>query len=438
MKKLYLGTGRTVITPEVGGRLYGYNPNIYSTSVADDLTATAFYFKQGDTQALMVSATVCSVSKKVVTRIFSQVEEKYGIPQQNCMLCATHTHSGPCLSSSEGWGDLDCAYCDRIFVPGVLKAIEEAVQNPQAVQMGTASGTSMIGINRRELTAENKIVLGQNPWGCFNPKMTVLTFRNEAGQNVANMVHYGLHGTSAGLNHEVTRDWSGVMIDTLERQSGAITAFFNGPEGDVGPRLSNGKTTGSHDMTYVYELGAVAAQDAVRIYNDIFNYVDVELRVSIKELTLPRKNRLSVEEATALRDQYKDHTVNLGRKMFVYANEVLASYKSEYQEVKTSTEQQTLIGLGNMVFAAFEYELFSEIGMRIDQCFKTASVLSLSNTNGTKGYLITEDAICRGGYEVNYFLYSGIQPLAANADFHLMKETVTHINEMIGEKERSE
>ena len=42
---LFLGTAREIITPKIGACLYGYKPDWHSTSVADDLTAIAFYFK---------------------------------------------------------------------------------------------------------------------------------------------------------------------------------------------------------------------------------------------------------------------------------------------------------------------------------------------------------------------------------------------------------
>ena len=65
-EKLYLGVGRSVITPKIGAALYGYQPNFYATSVADDLTATAFYFRQADRQALMVSITVCEIHNDLI------------------------------------------------------------------------------------------------------------------------------------------------------------------------------------------------------------------------------------------------------------------------------------------------------------------------------------------------------------------------------------
>lgn len=433
MEQLFLGVAREIITPEVGGQLYGYGPDVISESVEDDLTATAFYFKQGSTQALMLSLTVCLLQTELAQNILSLIEQRFEIPKENCMLCATHTHSGPSTAGQIGWGVIDQKYCDEIFIPAILSAVEKATNNLQIVKMGFAQGDSLVGINRREITENNTIKLGQNPWGCFNPKMTVISFADAEGRNIANMIHYGAHGTAAGTNHEISRDWSGIMIDTLEKQSGAITAFFNGPEGDVGPRISNQLTVG--DLSYVRELGSVAAQDAVGIFEKIFSYTDVTLDVSAKELNIPLKSRITYEKAKIMLEEYKDGTINIGGMIKSQLQEIIASYENDFEEETHMDFRQTAIALGDIVFASFPYELFSEIGMRIDKACKTKSVLSLSNTNGSEGYFITQDAICRGGYEVDMFLYGHLQPFCDNADFYLMQETVKHIKSMKNKSE---
>ncbi len=433
MEKLFLGIAREKITPAVGCQLYGYTPDTFSESLNDDLTATAFYFRQGNTQVLMVSLTVCLIQTALDADIRKMLEEKLGIPAGRCMLCATHTHSGPNTAGTTGWGEIDREYCDTIFIPQILSAAEKAVAVAQPVKMGTARADSLVGINRRELDIKNRIVLGQNPWGAFNPQMTVISFVSEAGEPVANMVHYGAHGTAAGRNHEISRDWSGLMIDALELQSGAVTAFFNGPEGDVGPRISNGLTVG--DISYVRELGSVAAQDAVNIYRKIFSYSDAKLAVSEKELQIPLKKRMPLAEAKEMLKKYEGQTVNREGMICAHLEDVIRSYEEGTEDEESTGMPQTVIALGDVVFASFPYELFSEVGMRIDGAFKTKSVLSLSNTNGSEGYFITPDAICRGGYEVDMFLYGHRQQFVDNADFQLMKETVNHIQTMINESE---
>lgn len=432
MKKLYLGVAREIITPTVGGQLYGYWPDVFSQSVADNLTVTAFYFKYGEIQALMLSATVCLIQTELSQSILSFIEQKFGVPKQNCMLCATHTHSGPNTAGETGWGAIDKQYCDEIFIPAILSATEKAINNTKAVKMGVACGTSLVGINRRELNENNDVVLGQNPWGCFNPEMTVLSFNDFNGNPIANIIHYSAHGTAAGVNHEITRDWPGIMIDTLEKHSGAITAFFNGPEGDVGPRLSNKKTTG--DLSYVHELGQIAAKDAVEIWDKISSYTDIKLSVSSKKLFIPLKKRIPLEEAERMLEAYKNKTQNCQGMMGAHFEEIIQSYQSGFIDQQAAEVEQTLIVLGDIVFASFPYELFSEIGMRINDLVKTKSVLSLSNTNGSEGYYITKDAVCRGGYEVNMFLYGHLQQYHDDADFYLMQESVKHIQKLTKEE----
>ncbi len=429
MEKLFLGVSRAVITPKIGARLAGYSTDNVSAAVNDDLTATVFYFKQGDTKALLISATLRSIRKDVSDTLFQETEKLYGIPADACMLCATHTHSGPIMSDSVGWGDLDTEYRDEIFFPRVFKAIDEAVNRAITVKMGIGIGESLVGVNRRELTAENKIILGQNPWGPFDPKMTVIAFKDEEGNPVANIIHYGAHGTAAGMNTEISRDWHGVMMDVLEAESGAVTAFFQGAEGDAGPRLTNGRTTGGGDISYAMRLGAAAGQDAVRIYKTVRSYYTPKLSAKKCSVRIPFGKRVPLEFAQKEYELYKDFDFNIrGRKAAFYKT-VIDSYKADYKEPESYEFAQSVLKLGEIAFIGFPYEIFSEIALRIANEIKDGIALSLTNTNGTLGYFATETELCRGGYEIEMFRTAHLQPFVDNADWYLITETLKNLKE---------
>ncbi len=431
MKQLWLGVSKQIITPKVGCNLYGYRPDVISEKVEDDLTATCFSFCQGERQALMISVTVGSLANELYDGIAAKIERAFGIPKEACVISATHTHSGPNTCGEVGWGELDYEYIDNILVPQILKGVAEAVANRQPVTVGYAVGHSDVGVSRRELTKENVTVLGQNPHACFDPRMTVISFKNAAGQLVANMIHYACHGTSAGCNTEITRDWSGVMTDELERVSGAVTAFFNGPEGDIGPRLNGGGTAGG-SIRHIYEIGWVGARDAVNIYKTIDDYRPLDLVCGGDELSVSMKSRIPLEEAQALFDRFGADSINCECAQRHYAELVLNAYASGKPEIESTPFHQSVVALGNLVFVSFPFELFSQIGLRIDDCFADKRVLSLSNANGSMGYFITEEAKCRGGYEVDMFNYSGHdQPYGDNADYEVMCKTVKHINDVL-------
>ena len=425
--ELYLGVGRKIITPKVGACLYGYRPGLESTAVNDDLTATAFYFKQGDRVALLVSVTLGGVEEGITNEIFDTVYEKYGIPRSAAMMNSIHTHSAPNIAGEYGWGDIDAEYRDEIFIPNTLLAIDEAVAAAVPVEMAIAVGESLIGVNRRQITLENNVKLGQNPWGAFSPKMTILSFRDTKGAPVANIIHYGAHATAAGPNSEISRDWPGVMIDTLEAESGAVTAFVNGPEGDVGPRLSNGKTTGGGDIGFAMRHGAWAAQDAVKIYkSNMGTYHTPRLSAYGGTLDIPLSPRIPLDVAKREYEKYRGETVNYRAQLEKYYREVIESYENGSEE-STRSVKQNIIRLGDVAFVGFPFELFSEIGMRIDGASKIPHVLSLSNTNGVSGYFATESEICRGGYEITMARTSDVQPFAPNGDWHVVLETLKNL-----------
>ncbi len=425
MNKLYLGVAREIITPSVGSRLYGYSPDIVSTSVEDDLTVTALYFEYGEKKAFLFSITVCEMKTELCDEIRLLLQLCMDVPAENCMLCATHTHSGPNVAGSEGWGDIDEEYCREIFIPQILSAADKAKRNLTEVKMGIAFGNSFVGVNRRQLMLDNTVDFGQNPWGCFNPEMTVISFVDTDNNPVANIVHYGCHGTSAGANTEITRDWAGLMTDALDKESGALTAFVNGTMGDVGPRISNGRTTGN--ITYVKELGEIAARDVLEIYKKISSYESVGMKTGEYVLPIPLKKRMENADAEKMYEKYKGETINLAGMIKAYLETVMELNNNGVPEAEVFEIKQSVLAVGDVVLSGIPYEMFSETGFRLNDAFKDKKILSVSNTNGFEGYFVTEDAMCRGGYEVEMFRYGRPQPFCENADWFLLKNMIDGI-----------
>ena len=191
MDSLYVGVAREIITPEIGCQLYGYRPDIFSTCVNDDLTATAFYFRQGETQAVMVSLCVCLLQTQLSEKIALLIEKETGIPAHNCILHATHTHTGPNVSGTFGWGDIDEKYSGEIFVPGILRAVKRAKAQGVPAKIKISVGESKAGINRRELNIRNEVCLGQNPWGVYNPRMTVISVADYEDNALGHIIQIG-------------------------------------------------------------------------------------------------------------------------------------------------------------------------------------------------------------------------------------------------------
>ncbi len=428
-KRLYVGADKQITTPPIGTCLCGYIPDLHSTSVHDDLTASAVVFSDGETKAVLISITICEIEDELVNRIRNGVFELTGIPAENVIVAATHNHSGPITKTLDGWGDLDREYCDGIMIPQILKAVKNAYDALMPAKLGIATTESLVGINRRQLDRDSNVLFGQNPWGIIDKTMTVLSFKGLDDEPIVNLIHYGCHGTAAGRSTEISRDWAGVMEDILTRESKATSIFFNGNIGDVGPRITNGDTVGRGNMAYVRELGAIGGTDAVRAYRSIREYrTYVELGVIKGELHLPYKALPSLAEVNSELEEYKSidpsKIVNIDRLKYETLVKTKAFLESGKEPEKERVQQQTIITLGPVVFVPFRFEQFSEIGLRLCEHSKYQYTLCLSYANGSELYLPSEEQICRGGYEVDCFKYGGVFKLADDTDTTIINENL--------------
>ena len=425
-KKFLAGAARADITPAVGTLLYGYNPHQVSTSIHDNLSVTALALRQGDDTAILLTVTVGDFQTALVDEIRAKMSEACGVPAGRIVVAATHTHSAPNVAGMEGWGGVDREYVDAILFPAMIQVVKDAVANLQPAEYAVGVTESKVGINRRQQLLNGDIALGQNPWGCYDPYMTCISLRNsETKAGILNLIHYGCHGTAAGCNHEISRDWSGFMTDRLEAETGVLTAFWNGPQGDVGPRLTNGKTTG--DIRHVEELDGVAAMDAKRAYDAVGVYVPGDLKIFEGEVAIPYKPLLPLEEVEARLATYTnpEALINIQALEYAHYRAVKDVYDAGVPEHDTHYRiPQTIISLGEVSFIPFPFEIFSEISLRLRYHAPTLYTLCLSNTNGYNAYLPTEDQIVRGGYEILCFLYSGAYTLVNNSDQVLLDENL--------------
>jgi len=427
--QLKIGVAREIITPQLGGLFMGYGSDKGSTAVHDDLTVTALAVEQGESRAVLMSVTVCLIGNNLGAKLRELCGEAAGVPASHVIISATHTHSGPITTDFEPGKGVDGEYCEQILIPKCVAATKASVQDMKPVTMGIATTESKVGINRRQILPNDQVILGQNPWGIYDSEMTVVSFKGEDGKTIANMVHCSAHCTAAGNNTEVTRDWAGVMIDRLDKESGAITLFFNGLAGDLAPRMANGASVGN--INHAMEVGALAGIDAVRAWKNIRAWRDEKLSVATDVVRIPHAPLIPLEEARSELAKLESGTQArfTASNMSVLRKNIEAHEKGETGE-SFFTYDQTLVRIGPVVLVPVPFEASSEISLRLRAYSKYGHTLGLGNTNGSNSYLPTRDQIPRGGYEIDRFQWSGARQLADNADMHLINQNLELMKEL--------
>lgn len=431
-KNVFLaGAASADITPEIGTCLYGYEPGWQSDSVHDPLSAAALAVSQNGQTALLITVTVGDLQTELSDEIRGAVSEKTGVPVSDIMIAATHTHSAPNVAGAEGWGEVDRPYVDRFFMPGIVKASVDALSALAPAEIAYSTVRSEVGVNRRQQMPDGRIEFGQNPWGSFDPEMTFIAVRNsETKKGIINMIHYGCHGTAGGKNREISRDWSGGMCDRVRELTGTLTAFWNGTVGDTGPRLTNGSTVG--DITYIEELGSVAAFDAVKALNSLGSYRSGELEIFRGTVRLPYKPMPSPDEIKEKLEEFGNagNLTNIFALKYKHLKDT-EKFLSDGGEAPAAKEIPTaMVSLGEALFIPVPFEVFSGISLRLRHYLKTrfAHTLVLSNANGYNFYLPTQDQLCLGGYEVECFLNGSVFLLEDATDQNLINEILRIIN----------
>ncbi len=423
----YAGAGTADITPAVGGMLYGYNDDTYSTSCHDHLEIKALALSSDGSAAeavLMLSLSLGDFGIKPCAEMREILSRETGTAFDHILCSTTHTHSAPNVCGVAGWGDVDRPYMNDILIPGAIKAAKEALSMLQPAEFAVAEGESEVGVNRREIFEDGHIDFGQNTWAPQDKTMTIIRFRNaETKAGIFQMIHYGCHGTASGNNHEITRDWIGIMTDRMETETGIPTGFWNGCVGDIGPRIANGGTTG--DIHHAEELGGRAALDAVRIAKPLDRalYESPALRVTATEFALPCRAMPAKAEVEAYFATHprEVHYVNIDGLIDAYMTAVADVYAGKAEHPAAKILPVTVVMLGDRVaFCPVPFELFSEICLRLRRYAPQRYALMVSLTNGYDAYLPTKDAIPRGGYEVECFVYGSISALDDNTDTTLI------------------
>ncbi|MBR6767168.1 MAG: neutral/alkaline non-lysosomal ceramidase N-terminal domain-containing protein [Clostridia bacterium] len=427
---LMCGAGRADITPPLGTILHGYAPGRPAESLGDGLTVTAILVRSDEDIALLISCTLCSNNEPLARELCALAGEAAGVPAENVIVNTTHTHSGPNTGYASAWGKVNYEYIETILKPATVQAAKQARETLQPAKVGFGETESDIGVNRRELTEDGKIVLGQNPWGPRDMRMTVISFKGADEKIIANIIHYCCHGTASGMNPEITRDWPGVMTDMLEEESGGITGFYAGVEGDQGPNLPNGKTTGNYKMAL--RLGARAGTDAVRAFRTIKDWRDVPvkvlhgtIRVPFQPLEAKEKAIAEMEKLGSLDKLYAEKRYSEVNN-FIHWQQVLEAHESGKPHESHWTFVQTIVTIGPAAIIPTPFEAFVEIGLRLRRNSPYQYTLSLCNGNGCIAYLPTLGEIARGGYEIWQFTsgFRTLFQLPENTDDYWVKQNL--------------
>ncbi len=453
--QLLAGVAEVRITPAVGTAMSGFAGRGAATHVHDDLTATVVAFandsagKAGgevgaeDVALVLVACDLLSLGEDEIGRIRDAVEEVSGVSGENVWMLSSHTHYGPVTdrtgTSLTVQGPVPESVVDYLdnLRWAMAGAVSEAVADlrPAVARWGT--GSTAIGVNRRERLTDGRIVIGQNPSGAYDPRVAVLRIDGATGEPIAALVNYACHGVSlGGTCREVSADFIGVARRAVEEQTGAKCLYLQGAAGNINPIVL------SYTWANPESLGLQLAAEALKVFWAVGTVLeDDDQTVGVvslqRQLDLPGLvMSTSSAEGEKRLAEFESDVTRLERE-----NNPSALYWAKLRVQRTQRELKILAGeearpvvraeisaarIGRRVgLVSAPGEVFTEIGSAIVHRSPFDLTLYCGYTNGSIHYIPTRSAYAEGGYEVENACI-----VAPEAGEELEEQSVALLNEV--------
>src|SRR5690625_3920425 len=156
------GAAKSIITPPLGTSLNGHFQDRQARNVHDELHARAMVLDDGNTILGFVVTDLCMVYRETLDHAKERAREFTGIPVENMMMSAVHTHSaGTACSVFQSDPDPDyLKFLEIRIADALIRAFENRV--PARVGWGFGEEASQVH-NRRWRLKEGKTFT--NPFG---------------------------------------------------------------------------------------------------------------------------------------------------------------------------------------------------------------------------------------------------------------------------------
>lgn len=417
---LKAGFARIDVTPPLGTTLAGYYETRYADGILDPLLATAVAFDNGENRIVVMSIDIIGFNQKLMNRVRTAVAEAVSTDPKAVFVACTHTHLGPCTADAFG-NEHNPEYVDW-FVKKLADVAVLAVQDLAPAKLSYTRGeVKDVAFIRRYRMKDGSS--RTNP-GWLNPDVahpigepdensSLLIIKRENAPEIG-IVNFQVHPDVIG-GCTISADYPKFVRDTYETLiPNSRCMYINGAQGDtnhVDIRLDETKCRRGYGRSKY--MGRKIAMSVVANY-ELAEPLEGEKIAFGQKSYLAKVNKGTPEELEASK-----------AVMVVYEAEGVDAITPFHGRTKSETrtiakrvvavdsfpdEKElylTAVSVGDVVFAGFPGEPFTQIGRSVKENSKFTLTIPACCANGYEGYYPMKSAFDEGGYEALNARYVG-------------------------------
>ena len=417
------GAATSNITPKIGTSINGNMKDGTVRQIHDDTHARCIVLDDGQNRLAILTVDLCMIYREELDEAKRKANQITGIPVENMMMSATHTHSGG-TACSVFQSDPDKDYL-KFLRERITDAVVRANNNLAPARIGWAVGTEPSQVfNRRWKMKPGKPLMNPfgkedqvkmnpgignpdrlEPSGPVDPELPVISVQTPEGRPIALLSNYSLHyvgGTGPG---EISADYFGMFA---ERMKELLASENNGYPPFVA-MLSNGTSGNINNINWfaneappvmpqyakIRQVANIVAAEAYKTYQKIQYHTWIPLSSAQKEISLGVRlpDKEEIERARNIVSKAQSPIMNTAEEIYARETMLIKDFPKQVPVILQAFR------VGDLAIAAAPCEIFVEIGLDIKakSPFKTTFTTSLAN--GYNGYLPTPEHHQLGGYE---------------------------------------
>lgn len=391
----------------VSGRIYeDILDYVYLTCVA--------ITDEKDNTLLMYTVDMLNMKNAEISNLKVAITAQVDIPEENIFFTCTHTHTAP---SADTLG--------AAMTNAAIDSAKEALEDRKPAEMyfgkgytkGDVSFVRHYTVNDGTIATvnhgkyEDSSVLTGHTHDA-DPEMRVLQFKREGGKDVV-MVNWQCHPNLLGNVKRLSADIIGPMRSTMEQDLDCLFAYYQGGAGNINP--NSYIVSEMIDETENYKMWgqgmANAAKEALKNMTQVpTGDIEVVTQAHIAKPNMEGMDPDTVAAATLVVEYYKAgnstskakayaESLNAGVYSYYHANDLLG------RAGKTPKDEPMYISairIGDeFSWSTMPGEFFDTTVKFIREESPFTYNFATAYTNGSLGYVPTEDAWSYGSYEVD-------------------------------------
>ncbi|MFO0940033.1 MAG: neutral/alkaline non-lysosomal ceramidase N-terminal domain-containing protein [Pirellulales bacterium] len=460
---LLVGMAEQDITPPEGFPMAGYYQKRLAEGTIDPLKAKAIVFRQGKTSCALVVCDLIGIATDLAREVKRRVELKTGIPANNVVIAATHSHTAPdymkelwLYLGKEKQEQLRFDYIEKL-ISGPVEAIVSAHSAASEVNLtrGSVRQQTPVSFNRRFVMRDGSVKTWQSlsnpdvvrPAGPIDSNIEVLAIESQTDKKTVGILsNFALHLDTVG-GMRWSADYPYFIEQTVRKNFGpnVISIFGTGCCGDINhidpstPERNKadkiGRSLGDTICQNVKELKPLSSSQ-LQVYSQV-------VQLPLQVVSLPE-----VERATELISVVKSGgKVEFLDHVTAYKHLVIDQFLRKQPYAETSKHvtwglSRSLAGIGELLpvevtaiaigdevgIICLPGEVFVELGLAIKQAspFRTTLVIELANAVETV-YVPNRAAYAGGSYEVtNSALQPGCGEMLVESAIGLLRQSASN------------